>query len=551
MRNNLLFLLLFGLLSLSQTVYAQSPDWLWANSAGGSFPDKGYGITTDVNGNVLVTGSFRSSAITFGTTTLINTNTGDDIFVVKYDALGNVLWAKSAIGSANEVGQSVSTDESGNVLVTGYYNSPSITFGTTTLTNSGEQDIYVVKYDAAGNVLWAKSSGGLYDDRGASISTDASGNIFITGYFESASISFGTTTLTNANITKADIFIAKYDASGNELWAKSAGALAPDYGQSIAADLTGNVLVTGFFSSPSITFDTVTLTKISSDDIFVVKYDASGNVLWAKSAGGSAFDNAFGICTDAGGNVLVTGIFTSPILTFDAIALTHTGGSDIFVAKYDASGNVMWAKTAQGLNEERGESISTDNAGNVLLAGSFTSPTLKFGTITLTNQGSNDIYIVKYDVSGNVIWAKSVGGIKDDFGQSIATDANGNVLITGNFSSTPLSFGSITLNNGGISDLFVAKLDATTLGIDENSNNSSALIHPNPFNSSTTIQLKSAVSNGHIKVYNVNGKLVKEMINISGQTITIHRDKLANGLYFISLIEDGIVIVSRKILITD
>ena len=333
------------------------------------------------------------------------------------------------------------------------------------------------------------------------------------------------------------------------------GSGGNDAGNSIAVDTSGNVYTTGSFQVTA-DFDpgagTYNLTAhAGNNDIFVVKYDAFGNLMWAKSAGESALSISLGMCADASGNVSVTGIFTGSTITFDAITLNHTGGSDIFIVKYDAFGNVIWAKTAQGINEDLGESISTDNAGNTLLTGSFSSPTLNFGTITLTNQGSNDIYVVKFDASGNVVWAKSVGGINDDFGQSISTDASGNVLITGNFISTSLSFGTTTLNNEGVSDIFVAKLDATTLGIDENSNKSSALIYPNPSSAATTIQLKSRINNGQLSMYNVNGQLVKEIKNISGKTITIHRDKLASGVYFINLTDDDKVIISHKIIITD
>ena len=128
-------------------------------------------------------------------------------------------WAKSAGGASGSTnGQSISTDASGNVFVTGDFNVASITFGTTTLTRAGGADIFVVKYDASGNVLWAKSAGGTSSDYADGISTDASGNVLVTGSFASASITFGTTTLTNTLSNFPDIFVVKYDASGNVLW---------------------------------------------------------------------------------------------------------------------------------------------------------------------------------------------------------------------------------------------------------------------------------------------------------------------------------------------
>ena len=144
---------------------------------------------------------------------LTNTNNNTfDFFIVKYDTSGNVLWVKSAGGTGNDVSNGVCTNASGNVFITGYFDSPTITFGTTTLTNiNAANDIFIVKYDASGNVLWAKSAGGAGSDVSSGVSIDASGNVIITGGFGSPSISFGTALLTNTKTTvnSMDIFIAK------------------------------------------------------------------------------------------------------------------------------------------------------------------------------------------------------------------------------------------------------------------------------------------------------------------------------------------------------
>ena len=271
------------------SLHVHSQNWLLARAATGSGQQEGLSIATDASGNVFVTGYFASPTITFGTTTL--TNAGQyDIFLVKYDGTGNVLWAKSAGGTGGDEGWSVSTDASGNVFATGVFSSPTITFGTTTLTNAGIAAIFIVKYDGAGNVLWAKSAGGIGGDGGYSVATDVAGNVFATGVFSSPTITFGTTTLTNTSGGYADIFLVKYDGIGNVLWAKNAGGTVDDYGWSAATDVSGNVFVTGYFTSATITFGTTTLINNSfagMEDIFLVKYDGAGNVLWAKSAGGT------------------------------------------------------------------------------------------------------------------------------------------------------------------------------------------------------------------------------------------------------------------------
>ena len=142
--------------------------------------------------------------------------------------------------------------------------------------------------------------------------------------------------------------------------------------------------------------------------------------------------------------------------------LTSTNGN-LFIAKYDASGNVLWAKSTAGAGDDgTGNSVSADAGGNVFVTGYFTSPTLTFGITTLTNAGGGggsfpyDIFIAKYDAGGNVLWAKSVGGTGWDQGNSVSADAGGNVFVTGSFSSLSLTFGSPTLTLAGNNDVFIA-----------------------------------------------------------------------------------------------
>ncbi|MBL4753048.1 MAG: SBBP repeat-containing protein [Flavobacteriales bacterium] len=381
--------------------YDSSGNILWAKSAGGSSFDMGYSIATDVSGNFFVIGSFQSPTLTFDSITLVNSNAGSsDIFIVKYNTNGNVIWAQSIMGSAWDHGRSISTDSNGNIFVTGSFGSPTLTVGSTSLVNTGVLDLFIVKYDSGGNVLWVKSEGGSAADGGSSVSADTSGNIYMTGGFSSPTITFGSTTLTNTDTSfTSDVFLVKYNTDGNVLWAKSAGGSYGDAGASVSVDLSGNALVTGYFGSSSINFDTIAIANSNTDnsnDIFITKYDSSGNVLWAKSAVGSADEQSFGISTDSSGNVFVTGNFRSPTLTFGTISLTNAGGGDIFFVKYDALGNIILAQSISASSNELGSSISVDESGNVFVTGYFWSSTITFGSTSLGNAGTNDIFIAKF-----------------------------------------------------------------------------------------------------------------------------------------------------------
>lgn len=365
-----------------------SQNWLWTKSANGSGYDDGNSVSADATGNVFVTGGFGDT-ITFGSITLTSTS-GSSVFIAKYDANGNVLWAKNSTGTSGggDIGYSVSADAGGNVFVTGWFDSPTITFGSTILTNAGGgfNDVFIAKYDANGNVLWAKSVGGTQIDQGFSVSADFGGNVFVTGFFNSSAITFGSTTLTKTG--NANVFIAKYDANGNVLWAKCTAGTLNDVGSSVSADAGGNVFVTGWFSSPTITFGSTTLTNAGSLNLFIAKYDASGNVLWAKSAVGTNQNGGYSASADADGNVFVTGGFMGPTITFGSTILTNSGSLNVFIAKYDASGNVLWAKSAVGTGQDEGYSVSADVAGNVFVTGKF-GDTITFGSITLTPPPAN------------------------------------------------------------------------------------------------------------------------------------------------------------------
>ncbi|UCE07052.1 MAG: T9SS type A sorting domain-containing protein, partial [bacterium] len=186
--------------------------------------------------------------------------------VAKYDGSGNVQWANQAGGSDTDSGFSVSSDKSGNIVATGWF-SGSASFGSTILTSAGQTDIFIVQYDALGSLQWVKRAGGTSFDLAYSIATDKFNRFVITGRF-SGSATFGSTTLTSAG--ENDIFVAKYDGSGNELWAKQAGGPDNDYSYGVTGDLAAKIILTGNFSG-SATFDGISLTSAGGNDVFIAK----------------------------------------------------------------------------------------------------------------------------------------------------------------------------------------------------------------------------------------------------------------------------------------
>ncbi|MFA7024800.1 MAG: SBBP repeat-containing protein [Candidatus Cloacimonadaceae bacterium] len=449
------YTVLFLMLMLLGIVAAQTPDWLWAQSAGGTNHDHGYAIAVDSGGNTYVTGWFDGT-VTFGNTTL-NCIGNRDIFVAKLDSAGNWLWAKGAGGTDEDIGEAIAVDSEGNVYVTGRFWQTAF-FGGITLSNSGWTDLFVAKLDSNGNWLWAKSAGGTGPESGEGIAVDDLSNVYLTGSFQGIA-TFGTIQLSSAG--ESDIFAAKLDTNGNWLWAKRAGGECGAYGEDIAVDSAGNAYITGYFGDwggGDISIGSTTLTSSGWYDAFVAKLDSVGNWLWAKKGGAEGRDSASGIAVDSSSNVYFTGTFFGSS-DFGSFHLTGNG-PDVFLVKLDSTGNWLWAKSAWG----QGQDISVDSADNVYLAGYFGSmpgDTSDFGTTTLTCSGESDVFTAKLDSNGNWLWAQRGGGINSEECESIAVDNSGSVYLTGSFgdwSGIASTFGTHALTSNGISDIFVAKL---------------------------------------------------------------------------------------------
>jgi hypothetical protein len=369
----------------------------------------------------------------------------------------NWLWARSSTAGAGS-GTSVATDLSGNIYITGYYDDGQITFGSETLTYAGQSDSYLVKYDPNGNVLWARNIGSVCGDFANAVCTDNNGNVFVTGFFCSASLTIGSFTL-NGYGGAFSIFLAKYDSNGNVLWARTAdGTVSCDnYSYGVATDNNGNCFITGNFSSVTLTFGSTVLTNSGTPgsifNLFIAKYDAAGNILWAKKAGGADYAKSFAICTDLNGNAFITGSYRSSSINFDGVTLINSGSYDSYLTKYSPNGTVLWAKGTTCTRDDEGKSISCDPAGNIYQTGYFSSPTIVFGSTTLTNTYPltfyDNMYLVKYQNDGTVLWSRNAGGSNtsggsSEYGYAVSAYNNG-VFVTGEFRTPSLTFGSFVL----------------------------------------------------------------------------------------------------------
>ncbi len=298
--------------------------------------------------------------------------------------------------------------------------------------NFGTNDAYLAKYDASGNQLWVKQFGSSDTDFAQGISIDISGNVYVAG--STLGSLFG-----NSSFGDYDAYVAKYDVSGNQIWIEQFGTSDFEYATGISSDNDGNVYVTGF------TYGALAdNSNLGLNDAYIAKYDASGNQVWIKQFGTSSFDEANEISTDSNGNIYITGYIGGDYIDGEIRE------KDFFIAKYDKSGNQVWFKQSSASETDEASGVSTDSSGNVFVTG-YTEGSL----LGNSNLGGRDAFVAKYDASGNQIWVKQFGTSTVDEAEGISTDSNGNVYVTGS------TFGSLPGNsNLGSSDAFIVGFDA-------------------------------------------------------------------------------------------
>ncbi len=463
--------------------------FLWAMGIGGADQDFGWSIAVDDSNNVYTLGSF-SGTVDFDpgadTNNLISSG-GVNSFFFKLDSSGNFIWAKS-IEEQSVYTTSMVLDSSGNIYISGEF-AGTCDFdpgnGIYNLTSVNMFfDIFVAKYDNAGNVIWAKGMGGATYKGSYSTTVDAAENVYTTGWFQD-SVDFdpgaGLFYLVSPGVR--NIFISKLDNAGNFVWAKSMEGTAEGEGFSIAIDHSANVNTTGYF------------------------------------LGTADFDPGAG----------------AYYLTADT-----AGYGSIFISKLDSAGNFVWAKAIGNGSDASGTSITIDDFNNIYYTGWFWQ-TADFdpdtGVYNLVSNGAHDVFISKLDSMGNLIWAKSMGGEGDDWSSSIAFNVFTEVYVTGHFYSISLYAGTVTLTNadvlGDTPDLFIAKLDNNIFtSIKSIIQNKEISISPNPASDICNITSSVSSRNQHqsiLTICDLTGRvLLQQYFDGKAQ---LDLSKLANGVY--------------------
>jgi hypothetical protein len=366
----------------------------WSRQLGTGVDDGALAISADGLGNVYISGFTRGS--------LGGPNAGSgDAFVSKYDAAGSLLWTQQLGTAENDVSFAVSADVLGNVYISG------VTEGDLGGPNVGTVDAFVSKYDANGDLKWTRQLGNTFDDLSWGVSADDAGNVYIVGQ------AFGG--LFEPQEAGSDTFVSKFDAAGNLLWTREPRTSYRDILYGVSADHHGNVYATG---------DTAGVfghsTRSGELDAFLIKLDEHGNSHWIRQFGTAGVDQSFGVAADDFGNVYVAGG------TNGDLGGTSAGGYDAFVQGYDAAGNLRWTTQFGTSGFEQCNAIATDGLGNIYVSG-FTEGELGGGL----NAGPYDAFVSKIDARGNLVWTRMFGSNADDRSHGISTDDQGNIYLAG------------------------------------------------------------------------------------------------------------------------
>ena len=552
------------LLMVISTMFAQEYHWTDVYSIGGSFDDFGKDVAIDNLGNIYFTGMYKDS-VAFGASTFVSH--GDtDIFVVKYDNQGNLIWAQTAGGTEWDEVTDIKVNQNGEVYICGGVKQ-NCYFGNYYLQGNTQFDIFVAKMTIDGQWDWVESTGSSGMDAAYDLELDSNGNIYLTGYFMNT-VYFGTHQVVSNG--EYDIFVAKLDANRTFVWAESAGGNNCDTGFSIAIkenDSTQepDILVAGHFRHNS-SFGQYQSAAVGEFDMFYAKVSGSNGWEWVKTAGSTERDYIYGIEFDSYANIYVAGGFHDS-LAFENEYLLSDGFYDAYVMKLDQTGNYLWSRTINGLGYEQIYTITVDDQDDVYAvgyAGANASVADSIPALISNNQG----FIVKYDSEGSVKTFKIV----DPFDSSVSNisgrltcrgidvNSDGIVAIAGTTEGDTF-FDSNLINSSGGFDAFCSILRQSPTIFEEDDLNFSGKTlyanYPNPFNPETKIDYSiPADGNVTLEIFNIKGQRILTLVDkieSEGKHSVIWNGKdqsganCSSGVYFYRL-TNGSKIETRKMI---
>lgn len=557
---------------LFSTLFCNAQGWVWATGETcGNYLMDGYLCKTDKWNNIYAGGLSQSDSVCFNQFEFHNPHGNSQIILLKYDSMGTIKWGTSTTnGQAWPV--QITTDNNGYLYLFGIFWTDSIIIGGHLLVNPHPDtsqvvtytntSYFITKFDTSGNVVWANTGDNISFTIGLTpggIGVDAYSNVYVCGSFYDSSIQIGSYTLINTKDSTHDIFVAKYDSSGNVIWAKSFGGNKNDQALGLTVSNDGTSYIAGVFYSQSILFGTTTLnnvvaTPFNYPDFYVFGINTAGNVTWAKSSIGAAVPYA--ICKDQENGLYVTGeIYDTASITFGSYSFTSPLLSkSAFLVKYDTSGAINWARAfcpLSGIYRNSFWGLTTDPCNDVWICGVMTHDSMYLDSSTIVHApvSGAPTLIVGYSGLGALLQYLTIPIVEDD-NSSLSSDNNGHIYLCDDA-------GMVTLGNhtvgwpGGSEKLFLANYDPS-LGCHFEKVSRFELplsfnLYPNPATNTLTIQYNNA-NKATASIYDITGRLMGSY-PLTGPTTTISVQNLPPGIYQCRINDDKHDVLTKKVVV--
>ncbi len=366
---------------------SDAPDVMWEKIFGGTSNDEGYSVQITDDGGYIITGMTYSSGAGQA-----------DVYLVKIDSSGNLEWEKTFGGTNIDEGYSVQVTTDGGYIITGV----TYSFG------AGGPDVYLIKTDSDGDLEWFKTFGGTGWDQGNSVQLTDDGGYIIVGR-KSTSMSGG------------NVYLVKTDSNGNLVWEKTFGSTGYDDGYSVQTTDDGGYIITGEIYS----FGSGYL----ATEVYLLKTDSDGNQLWSKMFGGTSVDRGYSVQVASDGGYIITGM-TVP---------AGSGWGDVYLLKTDSDGTLEWEKTFGGTEKDEARSVQLTSDGGYIISGFTHSSGAVWG----------DVYLIKTDSSGNLVWEKTIGGTGKDYGYSVQITDDDEYILAGKTDSSGVGGNDVYLIKTG------------------------------------------------------------------------------------------------------
>ncbi|HRH37189.1 MAG TPA: T9SS type A sorting domain-containing protein [Flavobacteriales bacterium] len=489
------------LLLVSSSVNAQAPPSIvWQHNYGGPQVEHANGVVATADGGFVFAGMSYSNV-----GDITGANGACDMWVVKTDDGGDILWQHAIGGSGADVGEAIVQTPSGDLIVVG--SSASIDSGI--VDNNGGSDFFVVKLNSSGDTLWRKCFGGSGEDLALDVTLTNDGGCVVVGTAEVAS---GDVTYSYG---LGDYWVLKLDGNGSVVWDRTLGGSSTDVATAVDACSDGGFIVCGYTTSED--WDVTGLHGLV--DFWVVKLSGNGGIEWKRALGGGESDYAYSVRQTSDGGYVVVG--ESESATGDVFG--NLGSTDVWLVKLSTIGDVVWQRCLGGTDGDRGKDVQVLDNGDLLIIGSTDS----HDGFVEGQHGGGDGWVARLNSYGVPIWQRACGGAASDELVSACLTNDAGYVVVGSAISND---GDLT-GNHGIYDCWSIRFGPDLVGIEEQASINFS-IAPNPTSDVIRIQFAEVPSRSQVRVFNAAGVLVhNESSGLQGDRLTIDVRSWPAGVY--------------------